>query len=102
MEISKKIDEFGERLKEKTSKIPWEYLVFWGVFWTSWLFCVISGGFILGLGLGWLPSGILAFIVSQSLHIFKAIFLTILWLLWVLLWIYVLIHVREIISYLHY
>ncbi len=34
------------------------------VFLGSWIYCIASYGFLLGLGLGWLPSGILAAVVS--------------------------------------
>jgi hypothetical protein len=34
------------------------------VFLGCWIYCISSYGFLLGVGLGWLPSAITAFIVS--------------------------------------
>ncbi len=34
------------------------------VFIGCWIYCIVSYGFLLGLGLGWLPSGIAAALVS--------------------------------------
>jgi hypothetical protein len=33
-------------------------ITFWLVFVVSWLGCIVSYGFLLGVGLGWLPSAI--------------------------------------------
>jgi hypothetical protein len=34
------------------------------VFLGCWIYCIASYGFLLGVGLGWLPSGIVAAVVS--------------------------------------
>jgi hypothetical protein len=34
------------------------------VFIGCWIYCIASYGFLLGVGLGWLPSGIVAAVVS--------------------------------------
>jgi len=34
------------------------------VFIGGWIYCIASYGFLFGLGLGWLPSGIMAALVS--------------------------------------
>lgn len=40
-------------------KISW-FLIFIG----SWIYCIASYGFLLGVGLGWLPSLIVAYFAS--------------------------------------
>ncbi|HDS1649000.1 TPA: hypothetical protein QEL68_000696 [Stenotrophomonas maltophilia] len=45
---------------------------YWAGYWLSWalifigtwIYCIAEYGFLLGVGLGWLPSGIVATIVS--------------------------------------
>ena len=34
------------------------------VFWASWIYCIATYGFLLGVGLGWLPSIIVAVIAG--------------------------------------
>jgi hypothetical protein len=34
------------------------------VFWGSWIYCIATYGFLLGVGLGWLPSIIVAVIAG--------------------------------------
>jgi hypothetical protein len=34
------------------------------VFIGCWIYCIVSYGFLLGLGLGWLPSGIAASVIT--------------------------------------
>lgn len=34
------------------------------IFIASWIYCIINYGFLLGVGLGWLPSIIVAFVLS--------------------------------------
>lgn len=36
------------------------FLMFWG----CWIYCIVNYGFLLGVGLGWLPSIIAAAVVS--------------------------------------
>jgi hypothetical protein len=41
------------------------YIICWVLtFFGCWIYCIASYGFLLGLGLGWLPSGIAATVVS--------------------------------------
>ena len=41
------------------------YIICWIlVFVGCWIYCIASYGFLLGVGLGWLPSGIVATITS--------------------------------------
>ncbi len=47
-------------------------IVYWGGFWLTWIvvflgswaYCTFTYGFLLGFGLGWLPSSILATILA--------------------------------------
>jgi hypothetical protein len=48
-------------------------------FFGSWIYCAMEYGFLLGFGLGWLPSGILAYIVFWIAYA-----------LWPLIWLGVL------------
>jgi hypothetical protein len=43
------------------SRITW-FIVFFG----SWIYCISAYGYLLGLGLGWLPSYIVAFVVALA------------------------------------
>ena len=36
----------------------------WIVFVVAWIYCIAEYGFLLGVGLGWLPAGIVAVIVG--------------------------------------
>ena len=40
------------------------WLVFLCVFLGAWVYCISEYGFLLGVGLGWLPAGIAALIIA--------------------------------------
>jgi len=51
------------------------------VFFGCWIYCIASYGFLFGLGLGWLPSGITAAVVSFLWPLLVAALVILLWLL---------------------
>ena len=60
-----------QRLERPSTGIDWGsvYLVGYWITWAlvfvgCWIYCIASYGFLLGVGLGWLPSGIAAFVIS--------------------------------------
>ncbi len=40
------------------------FITFWVVFICSWIYCIAEYGFLLGVGLGWLPSAIVGVIAA--------------------------------------
>lgn len=49
------------------------------VFIVSWIYCVFAYGFLVGVGLGWLPSAICA-VIARAL--WPLIVLAVIWFLW--------------------
>ena len=49
------------------------------LFFGFWIYCIATYGFFLGVGLGWLPSGIAATVLSW---LWPLIVVAIVWLVW--------------------
>ena len=55
------------------------YITFWLVFIISWIYCVSEYGFLLGVGLGWLPSAIVGAIAAFLWPLLLCGFLALAW-----------------------